>query len=85
MTGKATTCALVGSISHNSDIALPGQTLRIQSRCLFFDTAIGMGYHNCRIFFRGIVTCRCVNIGGYINPIQLIAYRVNVHFSFLIL
>ena len=78
-------CALVSSVSRNGDVAELCKALCIQSCNLFFNAAVGVGNNNGRVFFSRVIACRGVNIGGNFQPVQIVAYGVDIYLPFYVL
>lgn len=81
----ACACALIRCVSCDGDVAEFGKALGIQPCNLFFNAAVGVGNNNSGVFFCRVIACRGVNIGGNFQPVQLVAYGVDVYLPFYVL
>ena len=78
-------CALISSVSRDGDVAECGKALGVQPCNLFFNAAVGVGNNNSGVFFCRVIACRGVNIGGNFQPVQLVAYWVDIYLPFYVL
>lgn len=81
----ACACALIRCVSRNGNVAECGKALCVKPRNLFFNAAVGVGNNNSGVFFCRVIACRGVNIGGNFQPVQLVAYGVDVYLPFYVL
>lgn len=75
-------CALISSVSRDGDVAECGKALSVQPCNLFLNAAVGVGNNNSGVFFCRVIACRGVNIGGNFQPVQLVAYGVDIYCPF---
>ena len=85
MAGFAFACALISSVSRDGDVAECGKALCVKPCNLFFNAAVGVGNNNSGVFFCRVIACRGVNIGGNFQPVQLVAYGVDIYLPFYVL
>ena len=78
-------CALIRCVSRNGNVAKFGKALCVKPRNLFFNAAVGVGNNNSGVFFCRAIACRGVNIGGNFQPVQLVAYVVDIYLPFYVL
>lgn len=77
-------CSLISSVSRDGDVAECGKALGVQPCYLFLNAAVGVGNNNSGVFFCRVIACRGVNIGGNFQPIQLVAYGVDIYLPFYV-
>ena len=60
----ALTGTLIGRVESETDVSCLSQPLAVESGDLLFHTAVRMCDHYGRISFRGVISRRCIDVGG---------------------
>ena len=81
VTRLALASALIGRIESKADVALLRHALAVKSGHLFLATSVGMRHHESGIGFRCVISGRGIDVGGYLQSVQVVSDTVNVHFS----